>query len=109
MARPGSLTERLTVLARTEETVRGVTTTTYEPGPKVWAEVKEQPGRDALRRGQTDAERPVLVTVRYMTGSSISSKDRFEREDGSVLNVKGRPRETGRKMYLEFLCVEVAD
>jgi SPP1 family predicted phage head-tail adaptor len=91
---------RVTILtyAPTQDEAGGVTEAWID-GDEVWAERRDQPGREILAAGQVNAEAGALFFIRWREG--ISPKDRL-RCDGLEYDIIAPPREIGRKDGLEI-------
>ena len=90
---------RITILtyAPTRDAAGG-TTDAWEDGAEVWAERRDQPGREVLAAGQVNAATGALFFIRYR--GDIGAKDRL-RCEGLEYDIASL-REIGRRDGLEI-------
>jgi SPP1 family predicted phage head-tail adaptor len=72
----------------------------WTDGDEVWAERRDQPGRERVASGEITASAPAIFFLRWR--DDIDAKDRL-RCEGVEYDISAPPREIGRRDGLEII------
>ena len=104
--RPGTMDRRITLerLTVTTDPIYGTQIESWRPLGMVWAEVRQQGGREFLARDMMMAQKRVVFYLRWISGLTILDRVEFE---GTLHNIQ-EVREIGRRDGVELHTVASA-